>query len=134
MCLPVCLYPVRTEKLAAVQRGYSAGGDGLYEGAPSEQFPECTVVYPTFDTTYIGAGLQSQQQRARLEMGTMHPKLSLLLFRDFLRISISSANIGSYEGGLNQVFWVHDVPRKGSESQAGDHRMREMEDGGEDEG
>ena len=41
----------------------------------------------------------------------MHPKLMLLLFPDFLRISISSANLGAYESRINQCYWVHDVPR-----------------------
>lgn len=41
----------------------------------------------------------------------MHPKLMMLLFPDFLRICISSANIGCYEGKINQTYWIHDLPR-----------------------
>jgi hypothetical protein len=74
-----------------------------------------TVVHPTFDTTAVQSGLQSQKSRMRGQKGTMHSKLCLLLFHDFLRICISSANIGCYEGELLQchVAWraVSPPPR-----------------------
>lgn len=72
---------------------------------------EFTVVHPTFDTTALQSGLQSQKSRMRSHRGTMHPKLMMLLFPDFLRICISSANIGCYEGKINQTYWIHDLPR-----------------------
>ena len=46
----------------------------------------------------------------------MHPKLHLLEFDGgsphtrFLRVVITSANLGPYEGALNNNFWVHDFP------------------------
>ena len=82
---------------------------------------EFTVVHPCMDTTYRSSGTASAKSRQRGERGTMHPKLILLLFPDFLRISISSANIGSYENKINQAYWIHDVPRqakRGASSQA----------------
>jgi hypothetical protein len=53
----------------------------------------------------------------------MHPKLMLLLFPDFLRVSISSANIGAYESAINQAYWVHDIPRR---TQTGQHTLGAM--------
>jgi hypothetical protein len=79
------------------------------EACAHEQF---IVIHPCMDTTAAGEGTASARSRMRGERGTMHPKLMLLLFPDFLRISISSANIGAYETQINQQYWIHDIPRQ----------------------
>lgn len=74
------------------------------------------VCHPRMDCSPSGPK-ETEQSRMEDVRGTMHPKLMLLWFNEFplqtdnfLRISISSANIGDYESGCNQQFWVHDCP------------------------
>jgi len=70
--------------------------------------PYVVVMPPFFDSK------ASTRERARLEKGTMHPKLQLLEFDGgtpetrFLRLVISSANLGDYSHTINNQFWAHD--------------------------
>jgi hypothetical protein len=48
-----------------------------------------TVVYPPFPSS-------SGSQRSRNEKGSVHPKIWIFEFDNFLRVSISSTNLGSY--------------------------------------
>ena len=72
--------------------------------------PWTVVMPPFFDEAASSSVVQ------RMERGTMHPKLHLLEFDGgspesrFLRVVIASANLGPYEHGLNNQFWVHDFP------------------------
>ena len=65
-----------------------------------------TVVMPPFFDEHSGASVVQ-----RFDKGTMHPKLHLLEFGGptadacFLRVVIASANLGDYEGGLNNQVW-----------------------------
>ena len=51
-------------------------------------------------------------QAGRYAKGTMHPKLMLLEYPGFLRVSIASANMSNYDRNINNQFWVHDFPLK----------------------
>ena len=77
------------------------------------------VVMPPFFNAAASSG-----QRARLEKGTMHPKLQILEFdggslsTKFLRVIIASANLGDYDGNINNQFWAHDFQLKGNTTAA----------------
>jgi len=92
--------------------GHSAGSDTASH-APWE------VVTPPFY-----AHDASSWQRERMNMGTMHPKLWLIEFapergRGFLRVGIFSSNVGGYDAGINNQFWLHDFPLRSDATQAG---------------
>lgn len=59
----------------------------------------------------------SAADRSRVRYGTMHPKLWLLCFNagktngeGFLRVVVSSANLGRYDSEINNQTWVCDFP------------------------
>ena len=82
---------------------------------PSNEAVGChfsVVLPPFFEDGAVAA------ERTRVHHGTMHPKLWLLAFdagglcgRGFLRLVISSANLGRYDAKINNQFWVCDFVR-----------------------
>eukprot|EP00962_Isochrysis_galbana_P061178 scaffold36288_cov110-Isochrysis_galbana.AAC.4 len=89
-------------------------------GFDDSTYPGRTVVMPHFHSYD-----STQAERMRMRRGTMHPKLSILEFRAaesapcdrFLRLIVSSANLGRYDSKVNNQYWVHDfVPRVRSAS------------------
>jgi hypothetical protein len=89
-------------------------------GFDESTYPRRTVVMPHFH-----AYDSTQAERMRMQRGTMHPKLAILEFRavegapcdHFLRLVVSSANLGRYDSKVNNQYWVHDFfPRAQSAS------------------
>ncbi len=97
-----------------------------HAGFDAETHPRRVVVLPPFH-----AEDSTQAERLRARRGCMHPKLMLLAFdeggaddereeeatpsRRYLRVVISSANIGRYDAKINNQFWVHDFPARRGE-------------------
>ncbi len=85
--------------------------DSEADGYDANTYAPWVVVLPPFFSSDA-----TTKQRARLEKGTMHPKLQLLEFDGgtaetrFLRVIVGSANIGAYSQGINQQYWCHDFP------------------------
>jgi len=83
--------------------------DSEADGYDARTYAPWVVVLPPFFSSDA-----TTKQRARLEKGTMHPKLQLLQFdggtaeTQFLRVIISSANLGAYSQGINNQTWCHD--------------------------
>ena len=100
-----------------------------HAGFDAETHPRRVVVLPPFH-----AEDSTPAERLRARRGCMHPKLMLLAFdergaddehddeeegatpnRRWLRVVISSANIGRYDAKINNQFWVHDFPARRAE-------------------
>ena len=81
-----------------------------------------SVVMPPF---YSQDDAITTAERTRMHHGTMHPKLWLLEFdtgghcnNGFLRLVISSANLGRYDAQINNQFYAIDFVRKADAMQA----------------
>jgi hypothetical protein len=84
---------------------------GANQPAANSWADRFTVVWPRTTTTEPTGVPASVLGDRRIERGTVHPKLTLLQFEGFLRVVVSSANVGRYEREVTQQFWVYDAPR-----------------------
>lgn len=89
---------------------HSKNAPQVRQGTPEKPF---RVVWPPF----YEPGLSSQV-RERLTLATMHPKFWLLVFPDFLRVKVSSSNLGGYDNKMNNQFWVCDFSKEGRAARA----------------
>ena len=103
---------------------------GHEEGSDASSYAPWEVVTPPFFEA-----TESSVRRARMERGTMHPKLWLIELdgggagERFLRVGIFSSNIGAYDGEINNQFWLHDFPEV-SDSPSGGGGSRGVGGGG----
>ena len=102
---------------------HSKYAPAVHPPSPDRPF---TVVHPKF---YEDGAAQSV--RGRLEKGTMHPKLWVLVFRDFCRVVIASSNLGAYDCWVNNQYWVHDFPRARDAAAHREHVLYDAEPAGD---
>ena len=87
---------------------------GLDEGTYTPANPSVGVHFSVVLPPFFGSDACAAD-RTRVHHGTMHPKLWLLEFEQggpsgngFLRLAISSANLGRYDAKINNQVWVCD--------------------------